>query len=95
VNGVTRFVPSGFRIETFVDVMVTFEIFRLTRWPAEPEKGAFEVPPADETVTTTGVPVVVIGKLAVDATGLTMHAATAAIAAMRAQRVEERRRTLL
>jgi hypothetical protein len=37
----------------------------------------------------------VIGKLAVVATGLTMHAATAATAVMRAQRVEERRRTLL
>jgi hypothetical protein len=95
VNGVTRFVPSGFRNETFVDVIVTFEIFRLTRWPAVPEKCAFDVVPAVETVTTTGEPFAEIAKLAVVATGLTMQAAIADTAAMKAQRVEERRFTLL
>jgi hypothetical protein len=94
VTGVKRFVPSGFRIVTFEDVIVTFEILRLTRWPAVPENGAFDVVPAEETVTTTGFPSARMGKLADEPTGLTMHAATAAIAATRAQRVEERRPTL-
>jgi hypothetical protein len=76
-------------------VIVTFEIFKLTRWPAVPEKCAFDVVPAVETVTTTGEPLVEIAKLAVVAAGLTMHAATAVTAAIRAQRVEERRCTLL
>jgi hypothetical protein len=60
-----------------------------------PKKGAFEVAPTVETVTTTGEPLAEMGKLAVVATGLTMHAAIAATAEMRAQRVEERRRTLV
>jgi hypothetical protein len=95
VNGVTRFVPSGFRIDTFVDVMVTFVMLRLMRWPAVPVNVAFDVVPAVVTLTTTAEPPGTIEKLEVEPTGLTMHAATAAIAAIKAKRVEERRPTLV
>jgi hypothetical protein len=95
VKGVTRFVPSGLRIETFVEVIVTFEIFRLIRWFVAPVKVALEVEPALFTVTTTGEPPGTMVKLALEPTGLTTHDATAAIAATKAQRVDERRPTLV
>jgi hypothetical protein len=56
VEGATRFVPSGFWIETAALDIVTPEIFRLMVWPAVPENVALAFSPEVVVVTVTGGP---------------------------------------
>jgi hypothetical protein len=97
VNGVKSVCPFGFRIDTLDEVIVTFVNFRLMRWFAAPVNVPVAVFPEVEIDTVTEDPPVVgvIVKFAASAAGMTRHAATAAIAATKAQRVDERRPTLV
>ena len=54
--GATRFVPSGFVIETFACVIVTDDDFKLMRWPAEPVNVCRAFCPGVVVVTVTGAP---------------------------------------
>ena len=93
VKGVKSVCPFGFRIETFDDMIVTFVNCRLTRWFSAPVNVPVDVLPDVEIVVVTDAPPGVIVKVAAPAAGAKRHAATAARAAAKPQRVEDKRRT--